>query len=596
MGEGVKTVIFALIAFAVAVAAVVSRPKQDEWDPTSKVGTNVFEKFDGNDAAGIKVVKYDEELGQVSEFEVARDKKSGAWVIPSNAGYPADAEDRIRDATLMLDELEILDVASEIRGDHELFGVISPGADEVEVGDEGVGLLLTFQDDKDQNLASLIIGHTVKDKEGQRFVRDPSLDAVYVVEIDPDKLSTKFEDWIEKDLLQLSSFDIEDVAIKNYTVDLAATPPIQRNFDFDAEYKDAKWNLAELTRYSNNQPIAGALGPDEELDKEKLNDLKSAVDNLEIVDVFRKPEGLGRDLKAGEDFKEIRGGENDLAKRGYYVTRDTRELLSANGEVRVGMKDGVEYVLRFGETLAGTSDDEAVGAEGTEEPEATEEKKNRYLFAMARVDMSKLPAPELEDVPELPEGAAAEPPAGEAKDTDDSSKATEAESTSADEAEATETTEAETSESEDAAEESAEADAKDAGAEEETADAEDAAKTEPAEGDAKDSEDADAEDDKEAKEAEIMKERERITKENERKLNEYNEKVHEAKKKVAELNTRFGDWYYVVSDEQCQKIFLGLDELITKKESETVEGDGVDAFRDLQDKGLKKDEDEDSTP
>ena len=63
------------------------------------------------------------------------------------------------------------------------------------------------------------------------------------------------------------------------------------------------------------------------------------------------------------------------------------ELLSANGEVHIGMEDGVQYVLRFGEALAGSTDEDSEG-------------ENRYLFAMARVDMSKLPAPELEDLPE----------------------------------------------------------------------------------------------------------------------------------------------------------------------------------------------------
>lgn len=575
MGEGVKTGIFALIAFAVAAAAVISRPRQEHWDPQTVVGSYMFEDFDGSKAAGIKIVKYNEELGQISEFKVARDKKTDAWVIPSNAGYPADAEDRIRDATLMLDQLEILGLASEVRGDHKLFGVVAPDAEEVKVGDEGVGLLLTFEDDKGQELASLVIGQKVKGEEGQRFVRKPSLDAVYVVKIDPDKLSTKFEDWIKKDLLELNSWDIEDVAIQSYTVDLAANPPIQKKFDFDAEYKDAKWNLVELTKYSNNQPIAGALGPDEELNKDKLNDFKTAVDNLEIVDVYRKPEGLGRDLKAGEDFKDIRGGEGDLAKRGYYVTRDTRELLSAHGEVHVGMKDGVEYVLRFGEAIAGSSDDEKEEGESTED---TKEKKNRYLFAMARVDMSKLPAPELEDVPDLPEGADAGAPASKAKDADDSSNETAAKSTAAEEEKSTDTSKDTASDADEAADEKP---------------AEGAAK-EAKEGDAKEAKKGGVKDDKEAKEAEILKERERIMKENERKLNEYNEKVDKAKKKVAELNTRFGDWYYVVSDEQCQKIFLGLDDLIKKKESEDVTGDGVDAFRDLQKKGLKKDKDDSS--
>ena len=49
----------------------------------------------------------------------------------------------------------------------------------------------------------LIIGKAVRDAEGQRYVREAGRDVVYVIEIDPAKLSTSFEDWIEKDLLKL---------------------------------------------------------------------------------------------------------------------------------------------------------------------------------------------------------------------------------------------------------------------------------------------------------------------------------------------------------------------------------------------------------
>jgi hypothetical protein len=68
--------------------------------------------------------------------------------------------------------------------------------------------------------------------------------------------------------------------------------------------------------------------------------------------------------------------------------------------------------------------------------------------------------------------------------------------------------------------------------------------------------------DREAAEAAILQERERINKENQRKLDEWNEKIQKAKEQVAELNTRFGDWYYVVSEEQYQKIRLPLSDLI----------------------------------
>ena len=50
------------------------------------------------------------------------------------------------------------------------------------------------------------------------------------------------------------------------------------------------------------------------------------------------------------------------------------------------------------------------------------------------------------------------------------------------------------------------------------------------------------------------------------KQDEYEQKVADGKKHVAELNARFADWYYVISDEVYRKIHLGRDELFKKKE------------------------------
>ncbi len=57
---------------------------------------------------------------------------------------------------------------------------------------------------------------------------------------------------------------------------------------------------------------------------------------------------------------------------------------------------------------------------------------------------------------------------------------------------------------------------------------------------------------------------------------------------MSELNARFADWYYIISEDEYKKIHLGRDELIQVKESAKKEGHGVDAFRKLQDDGLKK--------
>ena len=91
------------------------------------------------------------------------------------------------------------------------------------------------------------------------------------------------------------------------------------------------------------------------------------------------------------------------------------DLLSSSGEVIVTMKDGVEYMLRFGNPQV-----EAGGAPAEGEEAATDKAVNRYLFVMARFNEDALEKPELEEVPELPaETPAADSDSDEADDAAD---------------------------------------------------------------------------------------------------------------------------------------------------------------------------------
>ena len=96
---------------------------------------------------------------------------------------------------------------------------------------------------------------------------------------------------------------------------------------------------------------------DEQLNAAKLDDLKTALDDLKIVDVSRKPAGLRADLKVMADFSSNAAAVQSLAKKGFYAARaedgGPAELFSNEGEIHLVMKDGVEYVLRFGQ-IAGS--------------------------------------------------------------------------------------------------------------------------------------------------------------------------------------------------------------------------------------------------
>ena len=96
-----------------------------------------------------------------------------------------------------------------------------------------------------------------------------------------------------------------------------------------------------------------------------------------------------------------------------------------------------------------------------------------------------------------------------------------------------------------------------------------------------------AEEDKDDDQPAVDDEIDRISKENQRKLDEYNEKLKKAQVQVSELNSRFADWYYVISDEVFRDVHLTRKDIIMMKEGSADEGSGLDAFRKLEDDGLK---------
>jgi hypothetical protein len=107
--------------------------------------------------------------------------------------------------------------------------------------------------------------------------------------------------------------------------------------------------------------------------------------------------------------------------------------------------------------------------------------------------------------------------------------------------------------------------------EEEAASADQTATTtesaEPAPADEKSTPAADSDDAKSKELEKIIAERKRIETENQRKLDEYKATLDKGRQEVKDLNLRFGDWYFVVSNDTFQKIRLGRGDVIKKKDA-----------------------------
>ena len=531
MNENKKTITFLVAAIAaVAIATLTSPTKRDPSAKPNLMGQALFESFDARAVTGIEIVEVDEEDIQSKSIEVTQTDKG--WFIrrPGKADYPANEDNQLKDVASMLFDLRIIDQAGEGAGEHSKLGVLDPSKEDPT--QSGIGRLIHLKNSSGSNLASLIIGDEVEGLPGTYFVRKPEQNAVFRVDVrNARNVSSKFVDWVEQDFLDLDKRKIKQVTLDNYDVNLAQGQ-INRNSDpLVLNFEDSKWSLTGSKLLDN-----------EELDKDVLDELKDALDDLEIIDVERKPDILVKNLEQGSEFfSNLRDANNQavvqsLQQKGFYTIaakdaagQTVPKVVSNKGEVLVGMESGVEYVLRFGEIYRGPEEDENATGD------------SRYIYAFARVNESLLTPPELEALPSPsgakgPEGEkgpiakpgpppnftpptappSITPPPPPAQASVEKSKV----STNARSIESNSTSEKDAKQAKKKAEE----------------------------------------------DAEIS----RIKSSNARKQSEYDVKVAKARQKVNELNQNLAGWYYVISNDVYEKIRLDRASFVKNKENPEV--------------------------
>lgn len=653
MTDSRKTGLFLGATILAAGAAwFTSRPPvvEEITEIKEMVGQDLFPNFDPLSAASLKIVRFDEGLAELKSFEVAKDS-SGVWTIPSHDGYPADAAEQMSEAANTFTNLKALDVVSVQRDDQSLFGVVEPDVEKLKITDQGVGTLVRLQDEQGSDLVNLVIGKTDKDDPTQRFVRVPNSDAIYVVKLDDSNLSTQFTRWIEEDLLKLSSTDIEKIGLRDYSILQTQTGgEMTRNFDADLRYDltDNEWSPERLVQYDQGQAVPRSLADGEELNEIKINEIKRTLDSLRIVDVKRKPTGLAANLKAEKLLLDNNESVMSLFRKGFIPQPSedgSSDILATSGELLVTQNDGVQYVLRFGNSSGESESDDALENEsedGDSEDGDSESQENageddegvdslvnldRYLLVTVRLDESKFPSPILSPLPEtLEEWEAMQAPvqqpevtgetmeesgftlspdteAGSEESTDENTESTDSagtneagDDTSMPNEESSQPIEGGTEEPAKMDSEPPTAENSTSGGEEPPSPAEPSPPSDPESsgnappnndqsnaGDGKliafqepvaeqeesdtnaDSGDADVQPKQETEEERrerLEAIREQITKENQRLIDSRNEDMEKARRRVAELNARFADWFFEISESEYKKLRCSLDDLI----------------------------------
>lgn len=579
MHNNSQTLKFVVVAAVMAGLAGLtsSLTKPTPIDDFANVGKSFFADFkDPNSATAVRVVAYNEDTASARVFTVQ--KKDGTWRIPSHHNYPADGEDRLAKTARTLIGVKRGAVASRVAADHERFGVVDPLGESTDTL-KGRGQRLTLMKESEIPVADLIIGKKLPEGENRYYVRHPDEKETYITELEVD-ISTKFGDWVEADLLKLDRDNLTKLEAKSTKVD-------GRSF---SEVVDATLSRAKS---SDDWALDGLNEETEEVNKDDITAMVNVLDNLKLSGVRRKPELAGKPILQGDlgialppsaaqnpqiVNQVIDMVQSSLNSKGFLVYENREEndfrLYAKAGELIASLNDGVRFHMSFGNEFEGSDDEIEIGGttaepddeksddeqkpadppgseegddEKEEDGEEEEKTKSRYLIVRASFSEDLLgPAPIAPVKPEVPEGVDVDDEGNVVKPAEEPEKAD-------DEAAADKTDDAEKT-------------------------ADDSEKTEDANTDTEKTDDAAADEPNlgDIYQRAIEKYRADLTK-YESDVKDREAKVEEGKKKVDELNDRFADWYYVITEEDFGKLRLSRDQLVKEKEKDDEKADDAAA-------------------
>lgn len=569
MNEATRTLSYVgVAAVSVVLAAFLAPTTPRAPDDFVDVGRPFYSDFVATDATSLTVVSFNEESTRSKVFNV--ELKDGKWVIGSHRNYPADGKDRLAKTATSVIGIKKEQFATKDSEQYAALQVVDP-LDEDGKKLKGRGQRVTLKDAAGKVLADYIIGKRVPNRDSYYYIRRPDEKSVYMAKLNID-LSTKFADWIESDLLQLQGENLAEVAINKYSIDKKK-----------GRLTGQETNILKRPKPADPWTLDGLDAAKEEVNQDEIRTMTTALDDLKILGVREKPEGLSADLKTDKGIALDLPTQRDLAAKGFYFQPDG-QLICDQGEMIAITDAGVAYTLRFGEVFIGSELDMETGLEADQrkqeekdgKKDKVEEKgstKSRYVFITAHFDPQALGPKPVPPGTAAPEKPAAETPSeakpdeakpDEAKPTEEKPKAEKpAEEKPAAQDKADDKTD-EAAKKEGCQDEAEKKDAEKkepepAAAETKAEPKKDAAA--PAAGDAKQTAAPKGPTPEEAAKAKALEE----TKKYEQDLKTYNEKVAQGQKKVKELNDRFADWYYVISEENFLKLRLSRANLVKEK-------------------------------
>jgi hypothetical protein len=350
VSEARKTAILVGVAILLTGLAWVTAPRTTAPKAFQDRGASFFPGFiDPRMVQSLEVVDFDADTATAHPFQVQ--VRDGLWTIPSYYDYPADAGERLAKGVAEIIALKKDNVASENVSDHERTGTLDP-LDETLPTLRGRGKRITFKGENDRILADVIVGNELEGRPQFRYVRLAEQSRVYVAEVGDLDVSSKFLDWIDRDLLHIRWSDLDQAIIRDYSLDKTTHSVQPRDTLFLQKLGQDEDNVVHWTMRG--------LQTGEQVDTFRANLLNTTLDELSVAGVRPKPPSIvTRFAQTNGTVKVSRDDLVDLENKGFHFTAKG-ELLSDGGEILAHTTTGMFFHLWFGAIAYGTAENTSI--------------------------------------------------------------------------------------------------------------------------------------------------------------------------------------------------------------------------------------------
>jgi hypothetical protein len=376
------TLLMGIVAAVVSAVAAFFYPWPEPVVENDMVDKPLFEEFDASSVRSISITKFDTDRNQLDRMDLRRSGER--WLIPAKKNFLATQASQISRVINALSSCTVLENRSNNQQDHIEYGVVDPIEYESAANRSSLGTKIILEDRNKRELASLIVGSTVRTDSRQQapknFVRIPGQPNVYVVEFDPGATTTEFTDWVSPNLLQLSeNTPLDSIQILNYRMqkETLANGPRVWNYEAIIDIPASKFSLRASLPESKD--LRGVETTPENI--ASLQRIGQYIGNIRFTEVEKKSRDVASVLR-----------RNNLSDSSF----DLNEL-NQFGFAQVGEQDDFEFNTMAGELIVTTADGVAVSiliGNLLENPTGTDLTLNYYLMLHAEVDESVFPIPE----------------------------------------------------------------------------------------------------------------------------------------------------------------------------------------------------------